>query len=598
MPSFWFTFSLFILISSFFSSSHTIEDDIKLSLIDFLQNLSGNNSDEVAKSFGWTISTDPCTDRWNGVSCNTRTGTLRKIILEGKGFNGSIDARSLCKATRLAVVSLHHNELQGTLSPEISDCKQLTHLLINGNKLSGSLPSSLSGLNNLKRLDISNNIFSGELPDLPSISGLRTFLAHDNKLSGSIPQLDFKNLDEFNISNNLFIGNIPQDAAKFGPGSLSGNPGLCGEPLKKPCQETLSKRKSKEISGEKLAMIIGYALLGFLVILLLAFMIYRRRKKKNSVKPVNASTTSELSEQRSPYSIGDDSNTASPVITSDLVVLKSGAIPELSFENLLKAPAELLAKSKVGSTYKVVLEEGRSTFVVKRVKDLKMLGKDFSKRMAMIDKGKHESVLPAVAFYCSKQEKLVLYEYQQNGSIINLLQGSGGGEHQPLTGWNKRLDIAARVANGLAFMHKELEDRELGHGNLKSTNILLDKNMNPLISEYGLTIQSETKSSFMDDVFNLGVILLELLTGRVVQNNGSELAQWVQSVVKEEWTVEVFDKVLTGETASEEAMVSLLQVALLCMNSSLDTRPSMAGVASMINTLRDEEEDRSIVSEV
>ena len=148
-------------------------------------------------------------------------------------------------------------------------------------------------------------------------------------------------------------------------------------------------------------------------------------------------------------------------------------------------------------------------------------------------------------------------------------------------------------------MHKELEDINLSHGNLKSTNILLDVNMNPVISEYGLTVQSETKKDdFSDDVFNFGVILLELLTGKAVQNNGTELSQWVQSVIKEEWTIEVFDKFIVGETASEEMMVRLLKVALLCMNSGHASRPSMAGVALMIDELRGEDEERSIVSQV
>lgn len=146
-------------------------------------------------------------------------------------------------------------------------------------------------------------------------------------------------------------------------------------------------------------------------------------------------------------------------------------------------------------------------------------------------------------------------------------------------------------------MHKELEDINLSHGNLKSTNILMGIDINPVISEYGLTVQSGTKKNdFMDDVFNFGVILLELLTGKVVQNNGTELAQWVQSVVKEEWTVEVFDKFIVGDTANEETMVRLLKVALLCMNSGHASGPSMAGVASMIDELREDEEEGSIVS--
>ena len=127
--------------------------------------------------------------------------------------------------------------------------------------------------------------------------------------------------------------------------------------------------------------------------------------------------------------------------------------------------------------------------------------------------------------------------------------------------------------------------------------------MEPCISEYGLmpvdhpdpdqTNDGTTTTTFKIDVYAFGVVLLELLTGKPVQDNGSGLAKWVSSVVKEEWTGEVFDKALIVEGASEERMVGLLQVALKCVNTSMS--PSMAEVAAMISSLK-EEEERSMTS--
>lgn len=99
---------------------------------------------------------------------------------------------------------------------------------------------------------------------------------------------------------------------------------------------------------------------------------------------------------------------------------------------------------------------------------------------------------------------------------------------------------------------------------------------------------------FKADMYNFGLILLELLTGKV-ERNGSDLAKWVHSVVLEEWTGEVFDKELFSEGASEGRMVNLLQVALKC-TSSPEARPSINEVVKMIGDIKDEEE-RSIVSE-
>lgn len=133
--------------------------------------------------------------------------------------------------------------------------------------------------------------------------------------------------------------------------------------------------------------------------------------------------------------------------------------------------------------------------------------------------------------------------------------------------------------------------------------------MEPCISEYGLLAMNNQESSllnsfsgtiesdtFKQDVYGFGVILLELLTGKLVRKNGVDLTDWVQSVLREEWTVEVFDRILMSECASEERMLNLLQVAIIkCVNRSPEARPNMNQVASIINTIRDEE-DRSMVS--
>ena len=95
----------------------------------------------------------------------------------------------------------------------------------------------------------------------------------------------------------------------------------------------------------------------------------------------------------------------------------------MKFDDLLKAPAELLGRGKHGTVYKVLGEQGM-TLAVKRIKDWTIPSNDFKQRMRRLDQVKHPNVLPPVAFYCSKQEKLLVYEYQENGSLFRILQGN------------------------------------------------------------------------------------------------------------------------------------------------------------------------------
>ncbi|XP_026428716.1 probable inactive receptor kinase At2g26730 [Papaver somniferum] len=171
-----------------------------------------------------------------GVGCNSKLTSVKKVILDNLLLPGTFDAVSLCAAKSLTVLSLTNNTITGEIPQETGNCTQLTHLYLSGNKLSGSFPVSLSHLNNLKRLDISDNFFSGALPDFTIISaGLVSFLVQNNSLTGKIPQFDFENIISFNVSFNYFTGPVPDLKGRFSVDSLLGNPGLCGYPLPNKC---------------------------------------------------------------------------------------------------------------------------------------------------------------------------------------------------------------------------------------------------------------------------------------------------------------------------------------------------------------------------
>lgn len=143
------------------------------------------------------------------------------------------------------------------------------------------------------------------------------------------------------------------------------------------------------------------------------------------------------------------------------------------------------------------------------------------------------------------------------------------GEGKRAFPWRLRLSIAMGIARGLEFIHQNHDDRDeiIPHGMIKLSNIMLsedDEEPEPLISEYGYAkfvnpSMSISKVSEKGDVYSLGVILLQLLTGKVAE----ELPRWVvRSVAREEWRGEVFDEEVSGH---ERYAFPLLNVSLKCV---------------------------------
>lgn len=192
---------------------------------------------------------------------------------------------------------------------------------------------------------------------------------------------------------------------------------------------------------------------------------------------------------------------------------------------------------------------------------------------------------------------------------------------QPGLDWPIRLKIIQKVAHALAYLYKELSDLTLPHGHLKSSNVLLDDKFEPVLSDYALVpaINREHAQQIMvaykspefmqydrttrkTDVWSLGILILEMLTGKFPANYlkqgkgaNSDLLSWVNSVVREEWTGEVFDKDMKGTRNGEGEMLKLLKIGMSCCEWNMEKRWDLKEAVKRIEELkeRDSDEDNS-----
>ncbi|XP_071734354.1 probable inactive receptor kinase At5g58300 [Rutidosis leptorrhynchoides] len=563
------------------------------------------------RKLNWNSTIPICTS-WVGITCNDEGTRVVAIHLPGHGLFGQIPSNSIGKIDSLRILSLRSNFLNGSLPSDISSLPSLQFLYLQNNKFSGQIPTNLS--TELSILDFSFNYFSGPIPQtLNNLTRLTSLNLQFNSFSGPVPELNLTRLRLLNVSHNALNGPIPATLQKFPVSSFSGNSLLCGPPLTQcssltphysPSLPVRPNKHSKKLGiGVILAIVIG----GVLLLVLLAVLLFCFLKKKKNKDNVGELTVKAVPPGKNEKS--DDFGSGVQAAEKNKLVFFEGSSYNFDLEDLLRASAEVLGKGSYGTAYKAILDEG-TTVVVKRVREVGVAKKDFDQHMEFVGQiGRHPNIVPLCAYYYSKDEKLLVYEYMITGSLDALLHGHRGVGRTPLD-WETRVKILLGAAKGILHIHLE-GGAKFTHGNIKSSNILLTADFNSCVSDLGLAplmnfpstkpryigyyapeVIETRKFTHKSDVYSFGVLLLELLTGKSPlptfgnHDDVVDLPRWVRSVVREEWTAEVFDEELMRYPHVEEEIVQMLQVGLACVARVPDMRPSMDDIVKMIVDLR------------
>ncbi|XP_047059918.1 probable leucine-rich repeat receptor-like protein kinase At1g68400 [Lolium rigidum] len=567
----------------------------------------------------WTESSDPCSGEWRGVTCQRSSSLapprVRGIVLEGLGLGGDAGAlAALADLPALSFLSFKNNNFTGSLhdvdfSPVAPHLKLL---YLSGNAFSGRFPLSILRLRHLRRLDLAGNRLTGAIP--PEIGrrlrALVTLRLARNSFVGPLPtSLEAMTmLVELNVSGNHLSGQIPKRlAAAFPASSFAGNPELCGAPMRRRCSrqqrrgdgETTRGQVGRRSSRYRWMVVMIMAAVGAAVATLIATALCAVlwwKKKKKPAPPRASSRTSSTSASR------------------EETVRFDGCCEEFDVRALMMGAAEMLGKGAAATTYRVFMAgqhdvgddhagvvektEGEAV-VVKRLRRREGATREDERRrrelVREMGSWRHANIVNLRAFYASAEELLLVFDYIPHGSLHSLLHENRGPARVPLD-WQTRLKLAQDAAQGLAYLHGASGSR-LSHRHLTSSNILIDAGGNARVADFAmlqlLVPAPPEKALQKQDVRDFGVILLEILTGRSPEDGKVDMPRWVRTVVREEWTSEVFDMELLRSRGAEDEMVALLQVALLCAADDPKERPRMAVVSKMIEDIRNRGSKRS-----
>ncbi|KAM3323091.1 leucine-rich repeat receptor-like protein kinase PXL1 [Capsicum chacoense] len=522
----------------------------------------------------------------------TRSTTLSFIDVSSNHLESSLPC-SILSIPSLQTFLVSNNNLEGNIPDQFQDSPFLSLLDLSSNHFSGKIPQSIASCEKLVNLNLRNNQFSGEIPThiatLPTLSILDL---SNNSLVGKIP-MDFGSspaLEMLNLSYNKLEGPVPSNGIlmTINPNDLIGNAGLCGGILP-PCSQSLtitSNVRKTHVNHIIVGFIIGISVTLAVGIMVLAgrwdlcnsfFKDCRHFNKKNLEWPWRLVAFQRLN-----------------FTSSDILAC-------LKESNVIGIGGN-------GIVYKAEIQRPYSVVAVKKLwrsdGDIEA-GDDLFAEVDLLGKLRHRNIVRLLGYLHNETDVMMLSEYMPNGNLGAALHG------KMLVDWLSRYNVALGVAHGLAYLHHDCHPPVI-HRDVKSSNILLDSDFEARIAdfglarmmlhknetvsmvagsygyiapEYGYTLKVDEKS----DIYSYGVVLLELLTGKMPLDplfggeSSIDIVEWVRRIVNNKASEEALDADVAGQCKHvHEEMLLVLKIALLCTAKLPKERPSMRDIIAML----------------
>ncbi|KAL5716582.1 hypothetical protein ACHQM5_018252 [Ranunculus cassubicifolius] len=260
-----------------------------------------------------------------------------------------------------------------------------------------------------------------------------------------------------------------------------------------------------------------------------------------------------------------------------------------------------------GPVYKGRLSNG-TIIAVKQLSSKSHQGnREFINEIGLISSLQHPNLVKLYGCCIDGNQLLLVYEYLENNSLARALLGRE--EFLLSLDWRIRRKICVDVARAIAYLHEEAK-LKIVHRDIKASNVLLDKDLNAKVSDFGLARLNEDENTHIStrisgtvgymapeyamkghltdkvDVYSFGVVALEIISGRnnnsyIPRDECDGLLEWAQFLYEKRHEIELVDLRLESNYNKEEVL-AMINVALLCTNTSPTLRPTMSAVVSML----------------